>query len=906
MYTFFSNLPEKRDRIQLLRQDLVLRVFESETIYRSYTYFMQEQLFASIGSETLSTQHKLSLFKAGWHMYLIAKSELLSNTGAGGLECTFLLISIMLMLDEWAKKAFTNEIILALCSGAQPSIRRAEDDQSMLATVQEIFNSSLNNLITFQESVFQPFALVSLIPLLPLPPLSNTPEARSNPCLLSYFSDQITRLSKRTKPLLLDFPLDRLEFDELKYLQDEPLSQLYPEISPDARVETGEQAITQPTLCFNSMYQIHSQLMNLRWIDRYVSSKAFRKEGSDGIQTASATGSPATPTQLTLNHLVAEARMGTIRAKVDGWAHQILHDTKMPSSSLALSNQFFYRLLLDILIEDADQHGKDTQSSTLIDSDNFVATLFAVSFEIAMFCLERADVGCNTFPYILGVVNVQTMDCCKLLASAMKLFTPFTKMPEGIVFCRIKPAPPKPVLLYLSHLEERAISEHIWKPGSGVLSTYNDATQSFFAYVLSTAGPPSMPRMAVQTALMAPKILDKFCLMWFDSGSRNGAPAAPTANGAPQPNGTGMANINWEAHGIFCKLLRIGCTRIRALCSAIPLMTNQPTLVTQAELAFSQIVTQRTGFLVGKHVDTLAICSICSIICLLVPNPPGTILRTLIQIYTRMPNCNDFAVTLVPARYPNTATLKYLNIYDFYATVFMPELSPLFSKFKKAEPTVSNYSPSFSKHSPSKILDRRRSSIAEPAPNHTPSALNQWASTIHAEPNETRQWAPGSGSSSATASFFPTPPNSQPVSASQTSSSTLDFESPVHRNRNGKRTIDDLHGQTGIHPRKLDFSSCVSDKTEKEAPTPQGEHVSPPTRSTRRSTRHKSQKTQSKENRYLPMIKTPPKTRPPNYPEDDEYEENEPSLIQPQQAPKKKKLSSSPPRVPNPKRARSD
>lgn len=890
-----------------------MRVFESETVYRSYTYFMQEQLFASIGSETLSTQHKLSLFKAGWHMYLIAKSELLSNTGAGGLECTFLLISIMLMLDDWAKKVFSNEIVLALCHGVKPAIRRAEDDQSMLATVQEIFNSSLNNLITFQESVFQPFALVSLVPLLPLPPtVPNTPNAKSNPSFLSNFCDQLSTLSKRTKSLLLDFPLDRLEFDELKYLQEEPLSQLYPEISPDARVETGEQANTQPTLCFNSMYQIHSQLMNLRWLDRYASSKAFRKDNSEANQTTSSTGSPATPSQVTLDDLVSEARMSTIRAKVDGWARQILQDTKMPNSSLALSNQFFYRLLLDILIEDADQHGKDTQPSTLIDSDNFVATLFAVSFEIAMFCLERADVGCNTFPYILGVVRVQTMDCCKLLASAMKLFTPFTKMPEGIVFCRIKPAPPKPVLLYLSHLEERAISEHVWKPGSSVLSTYNDATQSFFAYVLSTAGPPSMPRMAVQTALMAPKILDKFCLMWFDSGSRNTAPAASTTSGAPQANGTGMANIHWEAHGIFCKLLRIGCTRIRALCSAIPLMTTQPTLIAQAELAFSQIVTQRTSFLVGKHVDTLAICSICSIICLLVPNPPGAILRTLIQIYTRMPNCNDFAVTLVPARYPNTTTLKYLNIYDFYATVFTPELAPLFSKFKKAEPTVSNYSPSFSKHSPSKILDRRRSSIADSAPNHTPSALNQWASTVYAESNEMRQWAPGSGSSSATAPFFPTPPNSQPVSASQTSSSTLDFESPVHRNRNGKRTIDDLQGHTGIVPRKLDFSSCISDKSGKEAPAPQGEHNSPPTRATRRSTRGKSPKTQNKENRFLPMIKTPPKTRPPNYLEDDEYEENEPSLIQPQrpngaaQAPKKQKLSSSPPRVPNPKRARSD
>jgi hypothetical protein len=982
MYTFFPNQPEARDLLQRIRQDLMVRMYETDIVYRAFAFFMEEQLFPLIGIGVIQEPEKLALFKAGWHMYLMAKSELLGDTCYASIECTYVLLSVMRMLDAWAKTCFPREIALVLCGNQQlTQVYPDESNMNMLASITGIWNSPLHNLKRFHAEIFDAFSKKYLLPHLPQPlALPNDPSLPIAPTLLSEFRSQLISLPKRTKKCLIDFPLDRLEFDELKFLKDMPLRQFYPispeEIQRTAFLDETGQLVPSSTLCFNSIFQIHSQLTNLSWLHMYSSSQAIRPKSGSSVP-------------IRLENLVSTTRLEVISRNLENWSASILQKTQLSKLSMELTNAFYCRLLLDILIKDAEQNRRDSNNgvakTSLVESDNFLATLYSVCFEIAMFCFDRADLGCNTFPFILDVVGIQTMDCCKLLASAAKLFTPFQPDPEKEPVCRIMPMPPKPVVSFIGLLEERIIAEHMWKPGSAIIKAYNEATQSFFAYVLSTAGPPNQPRMPVQVALSAPDIVVKFYHMWNDTRPRattstQAIPSQsqaqsqshhsdedsssahsliiesqnlsiPLDSGSHRPGSTsrdrflsssqrtssssstssssqGLASqrtlaseapspiqppgIHWEAHGIFCKLLRIGCTRIRSICKLIPTLSHAHTLMLQAELAFSQIVTQRLPFLIDRHVDTIAVCSLAAMIALMSDATPNVILPSLLQVYNQLPNFNEFAVHLIPVQQSNDGLVRYLHIWDFYRHVFIAQLGPLFSKFKKATPVVHNYSPSFSKQSPSKKLGSRQSSsvssggVARPA--HTPSALNQWASldSIHRSqiPRMTMEAQSGDDGS-------PSPTQSLP--ATQSSVATAEWDSPVNRATSGKRHATAQQVQLEPACRRLDFSDCLPaapaagpPPSPPAAPLTPTNRSNPPSLTPRRSARLSPTSRASQAPQYLPLIATPPRSRLVLPHNDEEDEENLPQAIRITQAPRKKKTASSPHQAPDAKRSRSD
>jgi len=529
------------------------------------------------------------------------------------------------------------------------------------------------------------------------------------------------------------------------------------------------------SICRSAMFQLHLQLSGISWVHTYVASPARRHMASRASHAAvGVVGSPshASPTSIAttevtspqphdhqlhpdaqhqhhdhqlpqpsssasmdtntgdhhhslhndssrpivLGEIIPPPRLEQIRDSVAMWTRVIQEKANVPEHAMSLCNDFYFRFLLDVLLEDCEQSPLDETvlESPLISSNNFMATLYAAIFEISMTCFGRSHMSANAFPFVLGVVNATHMDLCKLLSSTAKLLSlPPAHLPSRLIQQRVHTAP-KQMTAYLAHLEEKIISEYIWRPESLIYRAYTDGTENFFKYIVTNAGPPRRPRMPIQAALTTQGVVEKFTRMYRD----------PTSS---------IGTLNWDAHAIFCKLLRIGCTRIRHLCRSIPALSSNGMAICQAELLFSLIATQKLHLLVDRHIDTFVLCSILAISNLTLGSI--SIFDLLLQHYSQIPNCSDYAVHLIPVSVvsfsssqssqssssssshshlghvngPRTSFVpnsdhqeperRFISILDFYHSVFVRDLAVLLSKFEKRETLLCQGTPSFGRHS---------------------------------------------------------------------------------------------------------------------------------------------------------------------------------------------------------------
>lgn len=728
VYAFFSDDLEKREALLLLRQDLVLHFEDSNSIYLAYTYFFQEQLRTVSCLDRASSAVLLSLFEAGWLFYISAKTALLAESNFDHLENIYLLLSLMLTLDGWAKSLELSE----------PSNRPASpngDPLGRLAGVTEICNTKLLNWRTFHRSSFQPWAATnlpaSLQPFLPLrlmaasakqgqpelPPLPTT--------LLKTINDLepiVFEILSRAATSVATAKLSLLEYDDVVLPHELPLFGLYPPTEADAPLPNSI------TSCRNGMFQIQSILHNVRWVHAYSTSRPKHAVRPAAETEATSTGAPASPDpavaaaqHYTLETLVEPSRLDQIRSRVNGWSHEILNSTPLPEPGLLLINDFYYRTLLDVLLDDLERSAElagESQSSgkPLIEKDNFLTTLYAAIFEIAVFCFGQNDAAPYAFPFILRVTNVQAMDLCKVLSSLGRIFSAPPQNPDlpPPTSTSLAQSAPKPISSFISMQEEKIMCEYLWRPGSSIFTAYNDLMRSYFQYVLSYAGPPHQPRMAIQNALTSPGMVDKF-------------------NSAYRDSETG-STANWDSHNIIFKTLRLGCTRIRSMCRYIPVLAQNPVAIQQAEHAFAFLVTQKTAILRGRHIDTIALCTIYAIGLLAVgPSPQNAVglMQALLNLYGSFPEFNDAVVHLImitpedeanvkslpgnrspgspsstrkspsssqgTSSPPNRATepiARFVPIMEFYHEIYLPILTPMLVKFQQPTHNGNNHSPS--------------------------------------------------------------------------------------------------------------------------------------------------------------------------------------------------------------------
>lgn len=725
MYAFFADDLEKREALLLLRQDIVLHFEDSNSIYLAYTYFFQEQLRTTTCLDRASNAILLSLFEAGWLFYISAKTAILAESKFDHLESIYLLLSLMLTLDGWAKSLILSE------PSNLPDTPNG-DPLSRLAGVTEICNTKLLNWRTFHRGSFQPWAAThfpaSLQPFLPLrltaasakqgqpelPPLPSTSLKSVNdlePIVFEILSRAATSVSTAK--------LSLLEFDDVVLPHELPMFGLYP---PTAADEPLPPSITS---CRNGMFQIQSILHNVRWVHAYSTSRAKNpiRATAEPIPTEGppASPDPAAAQFITLESLVETSRLDHIRSRVNVWSREILNSTPLPESGLLLINDFYYRTLLDVLLDDLERSSEmngDAQvaGKPLIEKDNFLTTLYAAIFEVAIFCFGQNDAAPYAFPFILKVTNVQAMDICKVLSSLGRMFSPPPQTPDmpPITSTSLAQSAPKPISSFINVHEEKILCEYLWRPGSSIFAAYNEIMRSYFQYVLSYAGPPHQPRMAIQNALTSPGMADKF-------------------NSAYRETDVG-STTNWDSHNIMLKTLRIGCTRIRSMCRYIPVLAQNPVAVQQAEHAFAFLVTQKTVILRGRHIDTIALCTIYAIGLLTVgPSSQNALglMQALLTLYGSFPECNDAAVNLIRIssddsndvnvltgnQSPGSSTsnrkspsssqgsnsspngvikhlTRFVPMMEFYHEIYLPILTPMLVKFQQPTHHGSNHSPS--------------------------------------------------------------------------------------------------------------------------------------------------------------------------------------------------------------------
>lgn len=763
-FAFFSDDLEKRESIQMLRTDIGLRAEDSNSIYFAYAYFFQEQLRPVSVLELASVPFLCSLFESGWFLYVTAKTSLLVQNKFDSLESLYLLLSLMLTLDTWARS-------LELPSDASAALRASAAVGERLAGVSEIINTKLLNWRIFHRTVFTPWASENLPPMLrpfvrlrlstasaamqndpqPLSPLPTT--------LLKSLNDLepiLTELHAQSTALVDTSPVSLLEFDETAMARDLPLLALY---SPDPAENAAE-------VCFNAMLQLQSYLQNVRWMHAYSTSKP-KKQSREVINSSSNVRSPSSPSAplhgspaapiapstsngipITIESVIPEARLHQIREMMDQWSRQLLESTPLPSAAVQLTNDLFLRTLLDTILDDvqrANELQPDDQpiTSPLIGKDYFLATLYSAVFEVAIFCSGQADCSPFAFPFILEVTKVQPMDLCKILNALAVLFGP-PSFPGPIPISSSHSAP-KTISMFVSHLEEKVYSELLWRYGSSIFVAYNQTMKDYFSYVLSYAGPPHKPRLSIHAALTSPGMVEKF-----------------------QKDSATSSETNWDSHNIIFKMLRIGCTRIRVICRAITVLSEHPTAMQQAEHAFAFAVTQRTSILAGRNIDTFVICTIFSIGLALSgadsKSPEATLfLQRILHLYNSMAICNEAAVNLIPIphdldafynghasgnggasirssspamssstmdtspppRMPSSQSppssspnptvpvrperLRFVHIREFYESVFVPELRPILDKFHQPERHMSSGNSPYSLHHGSHPLHSPRS-----------------------------------------------------------------------------------------------------------------------------------------------------------------------------------------------------
>lgn len=871
MYTFFLEDLKTREALLLLRQDLTLHFEDSNSIYFAYTYFFHEQLRSATCLELADRSLVNAIFEAGWFIYITAKTTLLAANKFDVLEGIYLLLSLMLTMDGWAR-SFELPQNQSKRSPASP----LADAQTRLAGVTEICNTKLINWREFHLNVFQPWAAEHLpshlrpfarrlstvsanlleqpdVPALPVTQLKDKQTLYEQIGEIRFHAASLIESKAHTT---------LLEFDDATLTQSTPLDLLYPENGTSGAASS----------CMDGMFQIQSILHNVRWVHAYSASNPKRAPVARSVsssqsspRSASPAASSPAPQIIYMDDVISVDRLKEIFVMVEDWSLQIKTLTPLPENALRLLNDLFFRTLLDILLEDSERAGDmaiDTQPalSPLADKDYFLATLYAAVFEVAIFCFGQSDAGHYTFPFILGVTKVQPMDLCKVLTALARLLTPAAPSANAMpVPISAAQSAPKPISMFIGHLEEKILCDHLWRADSSIYSVYSDHMKSYFQYVLSYAGPPHQPRMTIQSALTSPGMVEKFNSVYRDSS-------------------TGSAT-NWDSHNLIFKILRIGCIRIRNICGQIPFMAANQVVIQQAEHAFAFLVTQRASIFRGRHLDTIALCTIYAIWLLTTGNSPlmgNQLMQAILSRYSSFPACNDAAVHLIPispededetlqelplgssrspgspssrgsnatvafSAVPNTngairplTALRFVPILDFYQEIYLPVLSPVLVRFQQpSHRSGLNHSPSSRSAGGGRDIPLASPMTRHPRQFNQPGAMDRFVSIRK----------------------------------------RIDF-SPF---------VDPANASAPATPLPLVFPSAPA--------------VTPPRAPRAPSTRQSASKPKPARAALLPMVNTPPRTRPPPI-KDEEEEAIERGPIVPQAARPPRKRKSYPPKQP--------
>lgn len=768
-----------REALLLVRQEITARFEDSNSAYLAYTYFFQEQLRTATCLGSIPRSAQCNLFEACWNLYIAAKIDLLAENKFDSLESIYLLLSLMLTMDNWARALILPEPTIS----TPPPLT---DSQQKLAAISEISNAKLLHWRHFHRHSFQPWAEKNITGPLHLfaplrlvaasstaldPNCDPSPAPTINLRNMDEIIAQIDELAANASKLVSAVNTALLEFDDALLPKDTPLEMMYP--SPTEGLDSSTLQGDMSGQCQDGMFHIHGILHNVRWLHTFSASRPKRpsatiapipitpNENSRDSENTKPIGdatNSSTPTKLAssvsmvispnpsgstasiplsthpillpieIENLIPPKRLLQVRESVSLWEEELRTRTHLTSSSIQLINEFYFRTLTEVLLNDCELSGEvivpgatgeNIVKSPLVDLNNFFSTLYAATFEIAMFCFGQSESSVSAYPFIQTVVNTQAMNLCKVLGSLCQLFTApnpnqNNTMPRP---ASVAQSAPRPISAYIELIQDRIVSDYIWRPGSALFSAYNDTIKSYFSYVLSYAGPPHQPRMALHTALTSPGMAERFNQMYRETSAN--------------------MTHNWDSHNIMFKVLRVGCTLLRKICQSSDMLERLLQTIQHSELTFTFIVTQRLPILVARHIDTMVLCTLFTMADILIgtssPSQTENSFKAIISAYSSLPTCNDAAVNLIPieediivesegdstaaptAREPvRRRCTSFINITDFYRRVFLPEVAPILSKFRQHAQRLSKHSPSVTKNGPEG--DGKNSSFSASSP----------------------------------------------------------------------------------------------------------------------------------------------------------------------------------------------
>ncbi|XP_071949490.1 retinoblastoma-associated protein-like [Antedon mediterranea] len=383
---------------------------------------------------------------------------------------------------------------------------------------------------------------------------------------------------------------------------------------------------------------------------------------------------------------VVKQRLSNLeRDFIQGFASTMgIHMCEVAKQRFQIGCKLYFRVMEAMLTSEEDRL-KQTNFSKLLCNDTFHKSLLACSLEVVLLTygtllspslsnLSNFESSAS-FPWILGIFEIQPYDFCKVIETFLKEETKLTR----------------DAVKHLQNAEAMILDCLAWRSGSSLF----DAMDSYISssttspYVPPSSGEPCVTfTMKNRASEMFQSPMKQNSKTVDAVGTSSSSSEDSTQTSVATQRGLRSASLNVY----ITKVSHLAYERLQDMCSKLEIPND---LLQRIWTCFDHCIIHKPLLLKDRHLDQIMMCSVYAI-CKVVEQEKK--FKSIVAVYRIQPHSSQMVYKHVLIE-----NGEHDSIISFYNRVFMPSLKTFVLQFQPSRQSTPNLSPVPSRNKPTTL-----------------------------------------------------------------------------------------------------------------------------------------------------------------------------------------------------------